>query len=219
MPVPTRSMPWWPNSGGPGNEPLRIARPRPARRGAVPRARRSSTPPAPVTTSCAPASSAPGARPSTTASFCSSCWRDRTPPPKPRKLASILLDTFGSPARVLAARTDTLRTVAGLGEAGIAAVKTAEALGIAMARAALPETFHPQLATYDKVVEYCRALAAHRDVEEFRALYLDTKNRLASATSCCKPARSTTPRSIPDRSASARWRWAPPPWSFLHQHP
>ena len=94
------------------------------------------------------------------------------------RLASVLLDTFGSPSRVLSARIDTLRTVAGLGEAGIAAVKTAEALGIAMARAALPETFHPQLATYDKVVEYCRALAAHRDVEQFRALYLDTKNRL-----------------------------------------
>ncbi|MDE0380772.1 MAG: DNA repair protein RadC [Rhodospirillales bacterium] len=94
------------------------------------------------------------------------------------RLATILLDTFGTPSRVLAARTDALRTVAGLGEAGIAAVKTAEALGIAMARAALPETFHPQLATYDKVVEYCRALAAHRDVEEFRALYLNTKNRL-----------------------------------------
>jgi len=93
-------------------------------------------------------------------------------------LATVLLDTFGSPARALAARTDTLRMVAGLGEAGIAAVKTAEALGIAMARAALPETFHPQLATYEKVVEYCRTLAAHRDVEEFRALYLDTKNRL-----------------------------------------
>ena len=74
------------------------------------------------------------------------------------QLATGLLDTFGSPARVLAARTDTLRTVAGLGEAGIAAVKTAEALGIAMARAALPETFHPQLATYEKVVEYCRTL-------------------------------------------------------------
>ncbi len=94
------------------------------------------------------------------------------------QLATVLLDTFGSPARVVAARTDTLRTVAGLGEAGIAALKTAEALGIAMAKAALPETFHPQLATYEKVVEYCRTLAAHRDVEEFRALYLDTKNRL-----------------------------------------
>ena len=95
-----------------------------------------------------------------------------------RDLAGMLLDTFGSPARVLAARTDTLRAVAGLGEAGISALKTAEALGIAMARASLPENFHPQLATYEKVVEYCRTLAAHRDVEEFRALYLDTKNRL-----------------------------------------
>ena len=94
------------------------------------------------------------------------------------QLATVLLDTFRSPARVLAARPDTLRAVAGLGEAGIAVVKTAEALGIAMARAALPERFHPQLATYEKVVEYCRSLTAHRDVEEFRALYLDTKNRL-----------------------------------------
>ena len=100
------------------------------------------------------------------------------PAAEAERLAGMLLETFGSPARVLAARTDTLRTVAGLGKAGIAAVKTAEALGIAMARAALPESFHPQLATYEKVVEYCRTLAAYRDVEEFRALYLDTKNRL-----------------------------------------
>ena len=47
-----------------------------------------------------------------------------------------------------------------------------------MARAALPERFHPHRANYEKVVEYCRSLAAHRDVEEFRALYLDIKNRL-----------------------------------------
>ena len=100
------------------------------------------------------------------------------PAAEAERLAGDLLDTFGSPARVLVARTDTLCTVAGLDEAGIAAIKTAEALGVAMARAALPDTFHPQLATYDKVVEYCRALAAHRDVEEFHALYLDTKNRL-----------------------------------------
>ena len=94
------------------------------------------------------------------------------------QLAIALLDAFGSPARVLAARPDTLRAVAGLGEAGIAAIKTAEALGIAMARAALPERFHPQLATYEKVVEYCRTLAAHRDVEVFHLLFLNTKNAL-----------------------------------------
>ena len=94
------------------------------------------------------------------------------------RLSRVLLDTFGTPPRVLAARPDTLRAIAGLGEAGIAAIKTAEALGIRMARAALPDTFHPQLATYEKVVDYCRALTAHRDVEEFRTLFLDTKNRL-----------------------------------------
>ena len=100
------------------------------------------------------------------------------PAAEARELAGVLLDTFGSPARVLAARPDTLRSVAGLGEAAVAAIKTAEALGIAMASAALPESFHPQLATYEKVVEYCRTLAAHRDVEEFHLLFLNTKNAL-----------------------------------------
>ncbi len=100
------------------------------------------------------------------------------PAAEAERLAGLLLETFGSPARVLAARTDTLRAVAGLGEAGIAAVKTAEALGIAMARSALPETFHPQLATYDKVVDYCRALAGHRDVEELHLLFLNARNAL-----------------------------------------
>ena len=128
------------------------------------------------------------------------------------QLATVLLDTFGSPARVLAARPDTLRAVTALGEAGVAAVKTAEALGIAMARAALPESFHPQLATYDKVVEYCRSLAAHRDVEVFHMLFLNTKNALI-----CDEVHQTGTvnhtRSILARSASARWRSAPPPWS------
>ncbi len=100
------------------------------------------------------------------------------PPAEAAHLAGVLLDTFGSPARVLAARPGTLHTVAGLDDAGIAAIKTAEALGIAMARAALPERVHPQLATYEKVVEYCRTLAAHRDVEELHVLFLNTKNAL-----------------------------------------
>ena len=93
-------------------------------------------------------------------------------------LAGVLLDAFGSPARVLAARPDTLRAVAGLGEAGIAAIKAAEALGIRLARAQLPDRFHPQLATYEKVIDYCRALAGHREVEELHLLFLNTKNTL-----------------------------------------
>ena len=93
-------------------------------------------------------------------------------------LAESLLDMFGAAPRVLAARPDRLRTVPGLSEDAIAALKAAEALGIRMAREDVPETVRPSLRSYDKVIEYCRALAGHREVEEFRILYLNRKNRL-----------------------------------------
>ena len=93
-------------------------------------------------------------------------------------VAAALLDAFGTAPRALAARPDRLRTVPGLTEDAIAALKAAEALGIRMARADVPETVRPSLGSYDKVIEYCRALAGHREVEEFRVLYVNRKNRL-----------------------------------------
>ncbi|MDE3263317.1 MAG: DNA repair protein RadC [Acidobacteriota bacterium] len=94
------------------------------------------------------------------------------------ELARILLDRFGAASRALAARPDRLRAVPGLSENAIAALKAAEALGIRMARAEVPETVRPSLASYDKVIAYCRSLAGHQEVEEFRILYVDRKNRL-----------------------------------------
>ena len=93
-------------------------------------------------------------------------------------LAASLLDVFGTAPRVLAARPDRLRTVPGLSEDAIAAIKTAEALGIRMARADVPDTVRPSFGSYSKVIDYCRTLAGHRDVEEFHILFLDRKNRL-----------------------------------------
>ena len=93
-------------------------------------------------------------------------------------LAGALLDMFGTAPRVLAARTDRLRRVPGLPEDAIAVLKAAEALGIRMARAEVPDTVRPSLGSYDKVIEYCRTLAGHREVEEFRVLYLNRKNVL-----------------------------------------
>ena len=93
-------------------------------------------------------------------------------------LAASLLDTFGTAPRVLAARPDRLRRVRGLSEDSIAAIKTAEALGIRMARAEVPDTVRPSFGNYDKVIEYCRTLAGHREVEEFHILYLNRKNVL-----------------------------------------
>ena len=95
-------------------------------------------------------------------------------------LAASLLDIFGTAPRVLAARPDRLRTVPGLSEDGIAAIKTAEALGIRMARAAVPNEVRPSFDNYRKVLDYCRTLAGHREVEEFHLLLLDRRNRLVS---------------------------------------
>ena len=95
-------------------------------------------------------------------------------------LAGALLDTFGTAPRTLAARPDRLRAVPGLSEHAVAALKTAEALGIRMAREQVPQTVRPAFGKYDKVVEYCRTLAGHREVEQFHVLYLDRKNRLVA---------------------------------------
>ena len=102
----------------------------------------------------------------------------RRPATDAAAIAASLLDIFGTAPRVLAARPDRLRTAPGLSEDGIAAIKTAEALGIRMARADVPETVRPSFGNYSKVIDYCRTLAGHRDVEEFHVLYLDRKNRL-----------------------------------------
>ena len=92
-------------------------------------------------------------------------------------LSASLLDIFGTAPRVLAARPDRLRTVPGLSEDGIAIIKTAEALGIRMARADVPQTVRPSFGNYSKVIDYCRTLAGHREVEEFHALYLGPEER------------------------------------------
>ena len=93
-------------------------------------------------------------------------------------LAAILLETFGSPARVLAARPGTLRAVEGLCEPAIAAIKAAEALGIQLARARVPDRIDATFSDYGKVVDYCRALAAHRPVEELHLLFMNNRNKL-----------------------------------------
>ena len=92
--------------------------------------------------------------------------------------AASLLDTFGTAPRALAARPDRLRTVPGMPEDAVAVLKAAEALGIRMARAEVPQTVRPSFGSYDKVIEYCRTLAGHREVEEFHILYLNRKNVL-----------------------------------------
>ncbi len=93
-------------------------------------------------------------------------------------LAATLLEVFSTAPRALAARPDRLRSVPGLSDGAIAVLKAAEALGIAMAREAVPDIVRPTLNNYRKVIDYCRTLAGHRETEEFHVLFVDRRNRL-----------------------------------------
>ena len=99
-------------------------------------------------------------------------------PERAAALAFVLLERFGTASRTLAAPPARLLAVPGLRKPAAAAIKAAEALGIGLARAALPDRLLPMLGSYDRVIEYCRAVAGHRPVEEFRLLLLDARNRL-----------------------------------------
>jgi DNA repair protein RadC len=93
-----------------------------------------------------------------------------------KPLAKDLLDRFGSLAEVLSADSDDLLSVPGLGEAGVAALKSVREAALRLSRAELQA--RPILGSWDKLIEYCTATIAYGKVEEFHLLFLDRKNML-----------------------------------------
>ncbi|WP_417810188.1 RadC family protein [Thalassospira alkalitolerans] len=93
-----------------------------------------------------------------------------------KPLAKSLIAQFGSFANVLAARPEDLQKAKGLGEAGIAAIKIAEASAQFLARERAMEL--PVIASWEQLIDYCRVRLGHRKTEELHLLFLDRKNRL-----------------------------------------
>ena len=103
------------------------------------------------------------------------------PPAQADTLATTLLDSYATAAATLAADSHHLAHHLGLPQPTITLLKTAEALGIRLARARLPSTIPPTLANYQAVIDYCRTLAGHRQIEELHLLYLNNRNTLISS--------------------------------------
>ncbi|HEY1798274.1 MAG TPA: DNA repair protein RadC [Stellaceae bacterium] len=93
-----------------------------------------------------------------------------------KPLAKDLLQRFGSFAEVLSADADNLASVPGLGEAGVAALKSVREAALRLLRAELQT--RPVLGSWDRLIEYCTATIAYGKVEEFHLLFLDRKNML-----------------------------------------
>ena len=93
-----------------------------------------------------------------------------------KPLARLLIDTFGDFNGVLSAPAARLRDVDGIGDAVLTELKIVEAAAHRLARARVMERH--ALSGWDALLDYCHTVMAHRDIEQFRVLYLDRKNVL-----------------------------------------
>jgi DNA repair protein RadC len=92
-----------------------------------------------------------------------------------KPLAKDLLEHCGGFAAVMSADAAAL-AAAGLGPAGIAAVKSVREAALRLMRAELQD--RPVVNSWDKLIDYCSAQIAHGKVEEFHVLFLDRRNVL-----------------------------------------
>ncbi|WP_170846743.1 RadC family protein [Shimia haliotis] len=93
-----------------------------------------------------------------------------------KPLAHILLETFGDFNGVLSAPLARLKAVNGVGDAVVTELKLVEAAAHRLARSRVMQRH--VLSGWDALVDYCHTTMAHRDTEQFRVLFLDTKNTL-----------------------------------------
>ena len=91
-----------------------------------------------------------------------------------KPLARALIDRFGDLNGVLSAPVPRLREVSGVGEAVICELKIMEAGAHRMARARI--LGRQVVSSWTALIDYCHTVMAHREVEQFRILYLDRKN-------------------------------------------
>ncbi|MBE0413086.1 DNA repair protein RadC [Yoonia sp.] len=93
-----------------------------------------------------------------------------------KPLVRDLIDTFGDFNRVLSAPLAQLMRIKGVGDAVALEIKIVEAAAHRLARAKVMQRH--VVSSWAALLDYCHTVMAHRDTEQFRVLYLDTKNVL-----------------------------------------
>lgn len=93
-----------------------------------------------------------------------------------KPIAKALLDRFGSFADTISAAPERLKEVKGIGDAAIIEMKiiSAAALKLSQGKA----IGRKALSSWSAVMDYCRASMAYHKKEQFRILFLDSKNIL-----------------------------------------
>jgi DNA repair protein RadC len=90
--------------------------------------------------------------------------------------AKRLIARFGSAGRTLSAAEHDLRAVEGIGDSAIAALRLVQAAALKLLAEDVRD--QPVLNNWDHLVAYLTAAIAREPVEQFRVLFLDSRNRL-----------------------------------------
>jgi DNA repair protein RadC len=93
-----------------------------------------------------------------------------------KPIAYRLMQRFGSFANAVAAPMRDLLAIEGMGESSAAALKTVHAAALRLARAEI--IGRPVLNHWDALMDYLTAVTSRDRIEQFRILFLDTRNRL-----------------------------------------
>ena len=104
------------------------------------------------------------------------CLFQAIPRQDTKPIAKLLLKRFGTYAGVLHAAPDDLREVKGMGDAAVIALKTMVEAATRLARAEILN--QPVLSSWDKLIDYLRIGMGQKKTEQFRILFLDTRNKL-----------------------------------------
>ncbi|KQN74209.1 hypothetical protein ASE94_04190 [Devosia sp. Leaf64] len=94
-----------------------------------------------------------------------------------KALAKELLARFGSMSEVLGAAPARLAEIKGLGETSITHLKVMQAVAQRYGRDQI-NVEKPILSSWTQLIDYCRSAMAFENIEQFRVLFLDKKNRL-----------------------------------------
>ncbi|MCS6930841.1 MAG: DNA repair protein RadC [Acetobacteraceae bacterium] len=92
-----------------------------------------------------------------------------------KPLAKALIARFGSFAAAIAAPVEELKQVEGAGDSVIAALKTVQGAALRLMRAEVKE--RSVLNNWQRLTEYLAATLSRERIEQFRVLFLDSKNR------------------------------------------
>jgi DNA repair protein RadC len=93
-----------------------------------------------------------------------------------KPLAKALINRYGSFAAVLAAPQTALSETPGLGPHAVSALKLVQGAALRLALAEATQT--DVLNNWDRLMDYLNAVMAREKVEQFRVLFLDTRNKL-----------------------------------------